>query len=127
VPVGKVKWYDSDKGFGFLSKEEGGDVYVRAEALPSGVTNLKPGQKVEFGVVEGRKGEQALQVRLIDPPPSVVKAMRPKPEEMQVVIEDLIKLLDRVGEGYRHGRHPDNKSARQVATVLRGVADKLDI
>ncbi|HET6738393.1 MAG TPA: cold-shock protein, partial [Kribbella sp.] len=48
------------------------------------------------------------------------------PEEMQVVIEDLIKLLDRVGEGYRHGRHPDNKSARQVATVLRGVADKLD-
>ncbi|WP_350281115.1 cold-shock protein [Kribbella sp. HUAS MG21] len=126
MPVGKVKWYDSEKGFGFLSKEEGGDVYVRAEALPSGVTNLKPGQKVEFGVVEGRKGEQALQVRLIDPPPSVAKAMRPKPEEMQVVIEDLIKLLDRLGEGYRHGRHPDNKSARQVATVLRGVADKLD-
>ncbi|HEY3511511.1 MAG TPA: cold shock domain-containing protein, partial [Kribbella sp.] len=118
---------DSEKGFGFLSKEEGGDVYVRAEALPSGVTNLKPGQKVEFGVVEGRKGEQALQVRLIDPPPSVAKAMRPKPDEMQVVIEDLIKLLDRLGEGYRHGRQPDNKSARQVATVLRGVADKLDI
>jgi CspA family cold shock protein len=127
VPVGKVKWYDSEKGFGFLSKEEGGDVYVRAEALPSGVTNLKPGQKVEFGVVEGRKGEQALQVRLIDPPPSVAKAMRPKPEDMQVVIEDLIKLLDRLGEGYRRGRQPDSKSARQVATVLRGVADKLDV
>jgi CspA family cold shock protein len=127
VPVGKVKWYDSEKGFGFLSKEEGGDVYVRAEALPSGLTNLKPGQKVEFGVVEGRKGEQALQVRLIDPPPSVAKAMRPKPEDMQVVIEDLIKLLDRLGEGYRRGRQPDNKSARQVATVLRGVADKLDV
>jgi cold shock protein len=127
VPVGKVKWYDSEKGFGFLSKEEGGDVYVRSDALPAGVTNLKPGQKVEFGVVEGRRGEQALQVRLIDPPPSVVKAMRPKPEEMQLVIEDLIKLLDNLGEGYRRGRHPDNKAARQVATVLRGVADKLDI
>jgi CspA family cold shock protein len=111
VPVGKVKWYDSDKGFGFLSKEEGGDVYVRAEALPAGVTNLKP----------------ALQVRLIDPPPSVAKAMRPKPEEMQVVIEDLIKMLDRIGENYRRGRQPDNKSAKQVATVLRGVADKLDV
>ena len=97
MPVGKVKWYDSEKGFGFLSKEEGGDVYVRAEALPAGVTNLKPGQKVEFGVVEGRKGEQALQVRLIDPPPSVAKAMRPKPEEMALVIEDLIKLLDNIG------------------------------
>jgi CspA family cold shock protein len=127
VPVGKVKWYDSEKGFGFLSKEEGGDVYVRSDALPAGVTNLKPGQKVEFGVVEGRRGEQALQVRLIDPPPSVVKAMRPKPEEMQLVIEDLIKLLDNLGEGYRRGRHPDAKAARQVATVLRGVADKLDI
>jgi CspA family cold shock protein len=113
VPVGKVKWYDSEKGFGFLSKEEGGDVYVRSDALPAGVTNLKPGQKVEFGVVEGRRGEQALQVRLIDPP--------------QLVIEDLIKLLDNLGEGYRRGRHPDAKAARQVATVLRGVADKLDI
>jgi CspA family cold shock protein len=127
VPVGKVKWYDSEKGFGFLSKEEGGDVYVRSDALPAGVTNLKPGQKVEFGVVEGRRGEQALQVRLVDPPPSVVKAMRPKPEEMQLVIEDLIKLLDNLGEGYGRGRHPDAKAARQVATVLRGVADKLDI
>jgi CspA family cold shock protein len=46
---------------------------------------------------------------------------------MQVVIEDLIKLLDRIGENYRRGRQPDNKSAKQVATVLRGVADKLDV
>jgi CspA family cold shock protein len=127
VPVGKVKWYDSEKGFGFLSKEEGGDVYVRSEALPAGVTSLKPGQKVEFGIVEGRKGEQALQVRLVDPPPSVAKAMRPKPEDLALVIEDLIKLLDNIGEGYRRGRHPDNKTAHSVATVLRGVADKLDI
>jgi CspA family cold shock protein len=57
----------------------------------------------------------------------VAKAMRPKPEEMQVVIEDLIKMLDRIGENYRRGRQPDNKSAKQVATVLRGVADKLDV
>jgi cold shock protein len=127
VPVGKVKWYDSDKGFGFLSKDEGGDVYVRAEALPAGVTSLKPGQKVEFGIVEGRKGEQALQVRLIDPPPSVVKAMRPKPEDMVTVVEDLIKLLDKLGEGYRRGRHPDQRTAHQVATLLRGLGDKLDV
>jgi CspA family cold shock protein len=46
---------------------------------------------------------------------------------MQLVIEDLIKLLDSIGEGYRRGRHPDAKAARGVATVLRGVADKLDI
>ncbi len=127
MPVGKVKWYDAEKGFGFLSKEGGGDVYVRSEALPSGVTTLKPGQKVEFGVVEGRKGEQALQVRLIDPPPSVVKAMRPKPEDMVTVVEDLIKLLDNLGEGHRRGRHPDHRSAHSVATGLRGLADKVDV
>ncbi|MGH3489608.1 MAG: cold-shock protein, partial [Actinopolymorphaceae bacterium] len=34
MPAGKVKWYDADKGFGFLTKDEGGDVYVRASALP---------------------------------------------------------------------------------------------
>jgi len=127
VPTGKVKWYDAEKGFGLLSKEEGGDVYVRSDALPAGVTSLKPGQKVEFGVVEGRKGEQALQVRLVDPPPSVAKAMRPKAEDMVAVVEDLIKLLDNVGEGYRRGRHPDPKTAHKVATVLRGVADRLDV
>ena len=59
MPVGKVRFYDAEKGFGFLTKDEGGDVYVRATALPPGVTALKAGQKVEFGVVEGRKGEQA--------------------------------------------------------------------
>jgi cold shock protein len=57
VPTGKVKWYDAEKGFGFLSKEDGGDVYVRAEALPAGVTTLKAGTRVEFGVVQGRKGD----------------------------------------------------------------------
>jgi len=46
VPTGKVKWYDADKGFGFLSKDEGGDVYVRAEALPAGTTSLKSGARV---------------------------------------------------------------------------------
>jgi len=43
-----VRFYDADKGFGFLTKDEGGDVYVRSSALPAGVTSLKTGQKVEF-------------------------------------------------------------------------------
>ena len=69
MPVGKVRFYDAEKGFGFLTKDEGGDVYVRATALPPGVTTLKAGQKVEFGVVEGRKGEQALSVHVLEAPP----------------------------------------------------------
>ena len=41
MPVGKVRFYDAEKGFGFLVKEDGGDVYVRANVLPPGVTSLK--------------------------------------------------------------------------------------
>jgi CspA family cold shock protein len=127
VPTGKVRFYDSDKGFGFLSKEEGGDVYVRSTALPSGVTTLKPGQRVEFGVVEGRKGEQALSVRLLENPPSLAKQARKSPDDMAIIVEDLIKMLDSVSNGYRRGRHPDPKVAKKVATVLRAVADELDV
>ena len=53
MPTGKVKWYDADKGFGFLSQEEWEDVYVRSSALPDGVEYLKAGQKVEFGLASG--------------------------------------------------------------------------
>ena len=107
MPVGKVRFYDAEKGFGFLTKDEGGDVYVRATALPPGVTALKAGQKVEFGIVEGRKGEQALSLRVLEAPPSLSKALRKPPESMTVIVEDLIKMLDGLGNGYRRGRHPE--------------------
>lgn len=127
MPVGKVRFYDADKGFGFLTKEGGGDVYVRANALPAGVTTLKSGQKVEFGVVETRKGEQALSVELIEAPPSLAKASRKKTEQMQLIVEDLIKMLDQLGNGYRHGRYPDPRTAAKTASVLRAVADELEL
>lgn len=128
MPVGKVRYYDADKGFGFLTKDEGGDdVFVRAAALPPGVTTLKRGQKVEFGVVAGKKGEQALSVRLLEAPPSLSKATRKSPENMAVIVEDLIKMLDAVGNGYKRGRHPEAKQAVKVAAVLRAVADELEL
>ncbi|MGH9262302.1 MAG: cold shock domain-containing protein, partial [Acidimicrobiales bacterium] len=94
MPTGKVKWYDTEKGFGFLSKDGGGDVFVHSSALPAGVAALKPGQRVEFGVAEGKRGEQALSVRVLDPLPSVVAATRKKPDDLVAIVEDLIKLLD---------------------------------
>lgn len=127
VPVGKVRFYDAEKGFGFLVKEGGGDVYVRANALPAGVTTLKPGQKVEFGVVDGRKGEQALSLTILETPPSLSKAARKRPEQLAVMTEDLIKLLDGIGSGYRRGRHPDAKHAHKIAELLRAVADELEL
>jgi CspA family cold shock protein len=130
VPTGKVKWFDADKGFGFLSQEDGPDVYVHADALPEGVTTLKAGTRVEFGIAQGRRGDQALQVRVLDRPTSVARnqrdAKRKKPDEMVPIVEDLIRLLDGVGEAYRHGRHPDPKTARPTAKLLRALADELE-
>ena len=130
MPTGKVKWYDADKGFGFLTQEDGDDVYVRSDALPEGVTTLKAGARVEFGIAQGRRGDQALQVRVLEPVGSVsrsqAQARRKPPEDMVAIVEDLIRLLDGLGEGYRHGRHPDHKAAKPVAQLLRALAAELD-
>lgn len=126
VPTGKVKWYDNDKGFGFLTRDDGGEVFVHSSALPEDAASLRAGQRVEFGIAEGRKGAQALQVRLLDAPRSIAKAMRKKPDEMVVIVEDLIKLLDGVSTTYRRGKHPDQREAAKIAQVLRVVADDLE-
>jgi CspA family cold shock protein len=129
VPTGKVKWYDSDKGYGFLARDDGGEVFVHSTALPAGTTALKQGQRVEFGVAEGRRGVQALQVRLLEPPPTVAvpeKKPRKAPDEIIVIIEDVIGLLDGVSNTYRRGKHPDPKVAKKLADLLRGVADDIE-
>ncbi|GIH29204.1 cold-shock protein [Acrocarpospora phusangensis] len=131
MPSGKVKWYDETKGFGFLTRDDGGEVFVHSSALPKGVDVLKPGQKVEFGVAEGRRGQQALSVRVLEQPPTLAKTARPKgkrkkPDEMVVIVEDLIKLLDDISTSYQKGKQPDPAHAKKVASVLRAVADDID-
>ena len=135
MPTGKVKWYDADKGFGFLSQEEGEDVYVRSSALPEGVEGLKAGQKVEFGLASGRRGPQALSVKLIDPPPTLAKTRREastvehkhSPDELHGMVEDMNTLLEStVQPDLRKGRYPDRKVARRVSEVVKAVAQELD-
>ncbi|WP_338051426.1 cold-shock protein [Pseudonocardia acidicola] len=127
MPTGRVKWFDADKGFGFLAQDGGEDVYVRKAALPPGVQTLKAGQRVEFGMAEGRRGPQALSVRLVDAPPSVVEATRRPAEELHGLIEDMIKLLEsKVQPDLRRGRYPDRKTCKLAAEVVRAVARDLD-
>jgi CspA family cold shock protein len=126
VPTGKVKWYDADKGFGFLTRDDGGEVFVHSTAMESAGTTLRAGQRVEFGVAEGRRGTQALQVRVLEPPPTVAKANRKDPDEMVVLVEDLIKLRDGVSNTYRRGKHPDGRDAKKIGAVLRAVAGDIE-
>ena len=130
MPTGKVRLFDADKGFGFIADDDGTDVFLHANALPEGVTTLKKGTRVEFGIVEGRKGAQALQVRVLDPAPSLAAKRRERDrrpaEEMVVIVEDVIRVLDEVSNGLRKGRYPDKAFGSKVAQALRKVADQLE-
>ena len=66
MKTGKVNWFDSAKGFGFISGDDGKDVFVHFTAIVSnGFKTLEEGQKVSFEVVEGQRGPQAANVTLI--------------------------------------------------------------
>lgn len=63
---GTVKWFNNDKGYGFIQREQGEDVFVHFRAINSdGYRSLREGQRVEFNVTQGQKGPQAENVTVI--------------------------------------------------------------
>jgi CspA family cold shock protein len=131
VPTGRVKFYDAEKGFGFAASDEGGDVYVPKSSLPD-TTPLQTGERIEFGVVDGRRGLQALSVRRLEPAPTVSAAprqpaVRRSPDELHGLVEDMVKVLENsVQRDLRNGRYPDRTRAKKVAELVHAVARELE-
>jgi len=66
MATGTVKWFNAEKGFGFIEREGGDDVFVHFSAIQGdGYRSLEDGQRVEFDVAPGRKGEEAQNVRVV--------------------------------------------------------------
>lgn len=66
MPSGTVKWFSAEKGYGFISRDDGDDVFVHFSSIDgAGYRNLEEGQAVEFEVTQGPKGMQAASVRMV--------------------------------------------------------------
>lgn len=127
MPSGRIRWYDAAKGYGFIASDDGNDVFLPSAALPDTIKTLKKGTRVDFSVIAGRKGAQAMGVHVIAAAPSMVKANRPKAEDMAAIVEDLIKLLDAAGNGLRRKHYPSAHDSKKLAVLLRAVADNFDV
>ncbi len=126
MPTGKVKFFDEEKGFGFIASDDGSEVFLHVSALPAGTSSIKPGSRVEFGIVDGKRGAQALSLRILDAPVSLAKMGRKPADEMAVIAEDLIRLLDTLGSSLKRGKYPESSHGKKIATLLRKLADELD-
>ncbi|AOZ72974.1 cold-shock protein [Boudabousia tangfeifanii] len=123
MPIGKVKWFEPRKGFGYVTGEDGKDVFLHASALPEGVSTLRPGTKIDYSFADSRRGPQVLSLEVLAEPADT-RGPRRKPEEMVPLVEDLIKLLDQTSEPLRRGRYPEN--GRKLAKLLRALAHEFD-
>ena len=125
MPTGKVKFFDDEKGFGFIAGDDGTEVFLHASALPAGTETIKPGSRVEFGIADGRKGAQALSVRVLEVP-TLTSPNRKPAEDFAIITEDLIGLLDQVGGNLKRGKYPEAAHGKKVAQLLRRVAEELE-
>ncbi len=98
MPIeGTVKWFNSRKGYGFISKEGREDIFVHQTAIKgSGSKSLREGQRVQFEIVSGPKGDQAANVIVIEEPTqSAEDKIRAFRKESREILRDLKKRRDR--------------------------------
>ena len=125
MPNGKVRFYDEEKGFGFIQGDDGEQVYLHASIIPD-ESGIQAGTRVEYSVGAGRRGPQALSVSVLEAP-RAARRSRKSADDMAIIIEDLVKLLDGLGGRLKNGQYPERSQSRKVATMLRRVADDFDV
>ena len=80
MPQGKVKWFSTEKAFGFIEQENDNDIFVHVTGLADGVTAIDKDMLVEYEVEQGRKGPQATNVRPATASSAPAAAAEPEPE-----------------------------------------------
>lgn len=126
VPTGKVKWFDAEKGFGFVTGDDGQEVYLHKSVLPADAGSVKAGTRLEYGIADGRRGKQALSARVLGEQPSVARASRKPAEEMGELVQDLVNMLDNTTGQLRNGHYPKAEQSKKIAALLRRVAEDFD-
>jgi CspA family cold shock protein len=97
VPQGKVKWFSTEKAFGFIEQENDNDIFVHVTGLADGVTAIDKDMLVEYEVEQGRKGPQATNVR---PASGAAAPAAEAVEEVEVVEEaEIVEIEDEAGDG----------------------------
>ena len=101
MPTGKVKWYDSEKGFGFLTTDDGGDVFVRSDSLPPASQRSRTAPGWSSGWFRAVRGTRRSSSACWSRRPPWRRTLRKKPEDMVNIVEDLMKLLEGLEQTYR--------------------------
>jgi CspA family cold shock protein len=96
VPQGKVKWFSTEKAFGFIEQENDNDIFVHVTGLADGVTAIDKDMLVEYEVEQGRKGPQATNVRPTSAPAAAPAAE--VVEEAEVVEVEVVEVEDEAGD-----------------------------
>lgn len=123
MPTGKVRFFDEEKGYGFIESDEGSQVFLHVSALPAGTLTVRKGARVEFSMVDGKKGPQAMSIRLLEPVQTLSQRKRMPTDDLAIILGDLTSVLEEL----RKGRYPDRTQGKKIAAVLRRVADELDV
>ncbi|MDR3152587.1 MAG: cold shock domain-containing protein [Bifidobacteriaceae bacterium] len=126
MPTGKIRFYSVTKGFGFIAGDDGADVFLDSRALPAGEEPPAKDARVNYSVADGKKGPYALSIEILEQPQSAARKSRKTPEQMIPIMEDAINLLDGLNEGFRENRWPKDGHAKQIAGILRILANDLE-